>query len=549
MKKIILKHALLNAQDFEGKANPKAVLGKVLAENSKLKKDIPKLMKDINEIVKKVNVMDVAEQKKEIKKFGKIVRPVKKQREGLPELPNAKKGKVVTRFPPYPSGALHIGNMKPLLISYEYAKMYDGKFVVRIDDTDPDPTKVKKENVEYIKKDLQAMNVKPDKFYMVSSRFDRMYELAKQLLKKGKAYTCTCPLVLSNKNKSSVGKIACECRNNSVEDNLNIYEMMFKKLKQGDAVVRLKTDIADKNPALRDPVMLRIKEGVNPTTGKEHRVYPVYNFSTAIGDHDDGITHILRGTEHAFNTIIQKYFYEAFGWKKLPTVINFGFLYMEGEKIHKRFIRDAIAKGKFTGWDDARLGQYGLVRALLKRGIQPEAIKNMIIEMGVTPQTVRFKWDKLYTENRKLIDKKSNRYFFVSDPIEIKLDKVPMKETKAPTYPGKKTYRKIPVAKKVYVDNLDFISNREKEVRLMHLCNVYLDKSSKVVEDSIKNIPKIHWVSAKKVKVKLIMPDGKEMNGFAEPEIKKVKLGDTVQFERIGFARLDKKNVYYYSHQ
>ena len=308
MKKIILKHTLLNAQDFDGKANPKAVLGKVLSEDPKLKKDIPKLMKDINETVEKINAMGIEKQKKELKKFGKIVRPEKKQREGLPELPNAKKGKVITRFPPYPSGALHIGNMKPLVISYEYAKMYKGKFVVRIDDTDPDSKKVKKENIDFIKKDLEVMKIKPNKFYLVSSRFDRMYKLAKELIKKEKAYVCTCPPVLSGKKKASVRKTVCECRNNSVEDNLNIYEMMFGKLKQGDAVVRLKTDMNDPNPALRDPAVLRIKEGVNPTTGVEHRVYPVYNFSTAVGDHDDGVTHVLRGTEHSFNTIIQKYF-------------------------------------------------------------------------------------------------------------------------------------------------------------------------------------------------------------------------------------------------
>jgi len=548
MKKLILKHALANAVEF-GKANPGSVIGKTIAEDPSVKKDFPKFKKLVDDTVKEVNSWPIDKQKDELKKFGKIKKPEKKQREGLPDLPNAVKGKVITRFPPYPSGALHIGNMKALIVSYEYAKMYDGKFVVKIDDTDPDPKKVKKENVDMIKKDLEAMKIKPNKFYLCSSKFKRFYDLAKELINEEKAYVCTCPPVIGSKEKRGAGKVECKCRSNDTKKNLDLYKKMFKKMKDGDAVVRLKTDINDKNPALRDPVMLRIKLGKNPTTGKEHRVYPVYNYSTSITDHDDGVTHILRGTEHATNTMIQEKFYEALGFKNLPTVINFGFLYMEDNKVHKRFIRDAIASGKFTGWDDPRLGQYGLVRALMRRGISSDAIKNMIIEMGVNKSTVRFTWDKLYNENRKIIDKKSKRYFFVGEPIELKLDKIPMKEVKAPIYPGKRTYRKIPVTKKIFIDKLDYVANSEKEVRLMHFCNVKFDGVVKVTGKTNKDISKIHWVPSKNVKIKLVMPDGVELTGFAEPEIKKVKDGETVQFERIGFARKDSKDIFYFAHR
>jgi glutamyl-tRNA synthetase len=300
---------------------------------------------------------------------------------------------------------------------------------------------------------------------------------------------------------------------------------------------------------LRDPVLFRIRDGINPTTGKRHKVYPTYNFNCAVEDHDSGVTHILRGTEHATNTEIQKKIYEALGWTNFPTTINFGFLYMPGEKIHKRFIRDAIQQGKFDGWDDPRLGQYMLVRALIRRGIKPQAIKNMIIEMGVNPQTVHFQWEKLYTENRKIIDPISNRYFFVGEPIEIALDKLPMKSVKAPLFPGKRKYRKIPTTRKIFVEKIDFTNYRGKEVRLMHFCNVILDKKAKVTGKTLKDVPKIHWVSSKNVKIKVIMPDGNEIEGLAEPEIKKVKPDQTVQFERIGFARCDKKGLFYFAHK
>jgi glutamyl-tRNA synthetase len=222
---------------------------------------------------------------------------------------------------------------------------------------------------------------------------------------------------------------------------------------------------------------------------------------------------------------------------------------MPGEKVHKRFIRYDIAERKFTGWDDPRLGQYGLIRALIRRGIKPQAIKNMIIEMGVNPQTVRFEWEKLYKENRKIIDPISPRYFFVGQPIEIKLDKASKKSVKAPLFPRKKKYRTIPTTKKIFVEKLDFVQHKGKEVRLMHFCNIIIDKKAKVTSIRLKDVPKIHWVSSKNVKTSIMMPNGKLVDGLAEPEIKKVKPDQTIQFERIGFARRDKDGIFYFAHK
>ncbi len=545
IKKIVRKHVLANAVQF-GKVNEKAVLGKVLAELPEMRKNINEIRSEIAKIAKDVESLPPEQRKKELDKTG-WVKVEKKERTGLPPLPNAEKGKVVTRFPPFPSGALHIGNMKPAVISYEYAKMYNGKFVVRIEDTDPD--KIFDGAVELIKKDLEVMGLKYDKFYLCSSHFEKQYSLIRYLLRNGKAYVCTCKAV-KKEGKNAVSKKACMHRDNDVELNLELFEKMFA-LNQGDAVVRLRTDVHDPNPALRDPVLARIKDGVNPLTGKKHKVYPSYNFNSAVEDYISGVTHIFRGAEHAFNTEIQKKIFEALDWKKFPTTINFGFMYIEGEeKVHKRYIREGLRQGKFSGWDDPRLGQYGLIRALIRRGIMPEAIKNMIISFGVNPQTIRFSWDRLYSENRKVIDKTSERYFVVAEPVEIELDKTEKKIVKAPKLPGSEKFRKIQVSKKLFVEKSDFEKFKGKEIRLMHFCNIILGKKATVVADNL-DARKIHWVPYDCVDAKVIMPDGREIKAVAEPEISKVNAGQIIQGERFGFMRVDKKKplVCYFAHK
>jgi len=167
----------------------------------------------------------------------------------------------------------------------------------------------------------------------------------------------------------------------------------------------------------------------------------------------------------------------------------------------------------------------------------------MIIEMGVNAQTVHFQWEKLYTENRKIIDPISNRYFLVGDPVEITLDKLLVKTVKAPLLPGKRKYRKIPVTKKIFVEKIDFVQNRGKEVRLMHFCNIILDNEAKVMDKALKDVPKIHWVSSKNFKVRVIMPDGKEVDGLAEPGVA-VQQGNRVQRHQLFCFRIHYQRVY-----
>ncbi len=544
MKDIIKKHALLNAVGYNGKANEQAVLGRVLAEKPKLKKDVKNLRKKIAKTVKEINSWSLEKQKKELKKFGKIEKPKKEEREGLPPLPNAKKGKVITRLPPEPSKYNHIGHALSFLINYMYAKMYKGKAVLRFEDTNPE--KVKKEYVDAMKEDvLDYLAIKPDKTVFSSNDLPKMYEYVEKIIKQGKAYVCVCSREKMRRLRH-LGK-ACECRKRGKGENLKMWKnMLKKKYKEGETVLRLKIDMKALNQAMRDPVVFRITYAEHFLQKKKYCVWPLYDFQNVVEDELCEITHILRSGEFGEMRIeLQNYIKDLLGFKK-QTIVQYGRFEVAGAITQGRLIRKMIEHGKIRGWDDPRLVT---LKALRKRGIIKETYYNIAKKLGLNPTSAKIQWHMIASENRKLIDPISPRFFFVGEPIEIKLDKISKKTVKAPVFPGKRKYRKIPVTKKIFVDKLDFVQYKNKEIRLMHFCNILLNKKAKVTSIKLKDVPKIHWISSKNIKIKIIMPDGKEIEGLAEPEIKRVKPDRTVQFERIGFARCDKEGLFYFSHK
>ncbi|MFQ6020631.1 MAG: glutamate--tRNA ligase [Candidatus Aenigmatarchaeota archaeon] len=541
MKKVILKHALANAIQY-GKADEKAVLGKVLSEKPKLKKDIKKVKSEIKKIIKEINKWSLEKQKKELKKLG-YRKPGKRERIGLPPLPHAK-GKTVMRLAPFPSGMFHIGRARMAILNDEYVKKYKGKLLLVIDDTIGSKEKIPtKEAIEGIPEDLKWLGIKFNKTIYKSDRLEIFYKYAEKFLKNHWAYVCTCS---PNKLRYNRRKgIACECRERSSKENLKEWKKMLKgKYKEGEAIVRLKTNLKDPDVAFRDRVLLRISNREHPRVGKKYHVWPLLEFSWAIDDHLLKITHILRGKDLVMEDKMERYMWDLLKWKP-PVIIHHGLLRIRGVIISTSSVRRKIAKGIYSGWDDPRTWT---LRSLKKRGIQPQALRNFIISMGLTISDAEVPIDVIYAENRKIIDPKANRYFFVAEPIEITLDKLITRSVKAPIYPGKRKYRKIPVTKKIFVEKQDFVAYRNKEVRLMHFCNILLNKKSKYKSKKLKDIPKIHWVS-KNVKIKIVMPNGKTIKGLAEPEIRKVKKDQIVQFERIGFARCEKKGLFYFAHK
>ncbi len=549
-EQIIRKHALANAVQFCGKAEIGSVIGKAIAEKPELKADMNALKQKVAKTVSEVNALNPEEQKKELEKTGwqKIE---KEQRTGLPPLPGAEKGKVIMRMAPNPNGPFHIGHARMVILNDEYAKMYKGKLILRFDDTDPkNPNKVPmKEAYKWMEEDLEWLGVRYGKVFRASSRLPVYYKHFKNLLETESAYVCTCgqeewSRLVRNERKE------CPCKSLSTEENLKRWkDMLSHKLKEGQAVGRIKTDMEKiSDPAVIDWVAFRIVDKPeHPFAGKPpKKVWPMLDFASAIDDYEFGITHIVRGKDLAVSEARQKILYGHTGWKYPITRVYGKFMTTEEMILSKSKIAEGIKSGKFSGWDDPRLV---MLRAFRKRGILPEAIRNYILGLGFGESETTVDLEILYSENRKLIDKTSNRYFFVAEPVEIGLDKLLTKIVKAPLYPGGKKFRKIPASKKIFIEKQDYAANLGKEARLMHFCNIVVGKKSTVTGTELKNIPKLHWVSKGAVKTKLVMPDGKIISGLAEPSAANVRAGQIVQFERIGFARCFRKGLFYFAHK
>jgi len=551
MKKIILKHALINALDFNGRANPGSVIGKVIAELPQAKKDMASLGKLVVTVVNEVNALSLGQQKTQLEKFGPIKEPKKEEKKkGLPELEGAKQGKVIMRMAPNPNGPMHIGHCRMAVLNDEYVKKYKGKLILRFDDTDPkNPNKVPmKEAYGWMEEDMKWLGVKYHKVFRASEHIDSCYKHFENILEKGFAYVCTCGQEEWS-NLVRMGRETCPCRGNSAEENLERWKrMLIGEYKEGQAVGRIKTpqDIAD--PAVLDWVAFRIVDQPQHPFAADVHVWPMLDFASAMDDKECGVTHILRGKDLAVCEARQRILYKHLGWNYPNTTVYGKFITTDDMVISKSKIMEGMKKGLYTGWDDPRLM---LLRSLRKRGIQAQAIRNYILDLGISESETTVDLNILYTANREIIDKKANRYFLVVEPVEITLDNVPVKVVKAPVYPGKKTYRSIPVSKKVFIEKTDLIANRGKEVRLMHMANFILDTEAKYTGMPVKNTPKIHWVGQKNVPVEVVTQQAKKVQGLAEPDIVKAKVDDLVQFERISFARCDsvKPLVFYLAHK
>ena len=283
------------------------------------KEEVKEYSKRINEIVAEVNKLSLEEQKKE---FDEIKEDISERevREGLEELPDVpKKGGVVMRFRPAPSGPLHVGHIIASMISALYVKKYGGKFHIIIDDTDPE--KVLAESYKKIKEDFDWIfsGVVTD-YTNSSDRMDIYYDYIEKMIKKNAVYVCTCS---QEKFKGFVDmKENCPCRNNDLKENQYRWKKMFDKkagYQQGEAVLRFKSTLGmqDPNPAMRDFPLARINEHEHPIQKNKYRVWPLMNLVVPIDDMEFGMTHIIRGKDHMDNAKRQKMIFDLFK-KKFP---------------------------------------------------------------------------------------------------------------------------------------------------------------------------------------------------------------------------------------
>jgi glutamyl-tRNA synthetase len=336
--------------------------------------------------------------------------------------------------------------------------------------------------------------------------------------------------------------------------------MLGGKYEEQKASYIVKTDLNHPNPAVRDFVGFRIVKTPHPKTGDKYLVYPLYNFSVAIDDHLMGMTHVLRGKDHLNNTYRQEYVFDHFGWEK-PTYVHYGLVQIVDTTLKTTLISQGIKNGEYSGWDDIRLAT---LKALARRGITPEAIRRYWIEVGIKEVDIKFSWDNLYAYNKDVVDDLANRYFFVYRPKRLTIRGIDRLEGHAPYHPDKpeKGARKVQLSGENGISILvseDDISGMEKDqkIRLKDLCNVklissdeaeYLGNDLSIIKEGAKII---HWVAEDSVPTKLYMPDGAVKEGYCE-EVLSQDLGNVVQFERMGFVKIQKQGkgyLAYYAHR
>lgn len=564
LKDIILKYALQNAIKFDGKANPGAVIGKVLSEDPKLRTKSADLGKQAAEIIRAVNNMSVKEQQDKLKKLAPGLLKEKKKVENKHELKALKdvvKGKVVMRFAPSPSGPMHLGHAYGISLSSEYCRKYDGKLIFRIEDTNPENIYepaygMLPEDAKWITKD----NVK--EFMIQSDRMGMYYDYAEKLVHMGKAYICTCDT--DHFRELIFEKKPCPCRSLSIEEQHKRYDMMFSEYKEGEAVLRIKTDVAHKNPAMRDFPLMRINEHVHPRQGTKYKVWPLMNLAVFVDDTESGMTHIIRAKEHMSNGQRQEFLYRYFNLP-IPEMYYVGRINFTDLRISCSKTKKLIEEGKYKDWSDIRLP---FLAALKRRGYQPEAFIKYALDVGLTQNDKTVSKDEFFKSlnhfNKEVLDTGSNRYFFVPKPKHIKIEGAHKQKIELDLHPDfpKKGKRIFETNQDFYITEEDYKSIKSGElIRLMDCLN-FVKKGKKFVFDSLdyekfkqKGEKIIHWlpVTDKLVDVELLMPDNKPAKGFAEPLVGKMKKGDICQFERVGFVRLDEKEkdryIFWFGHR
>jgi glutamyl-tRNA synthetase len=539
------KVAIENAAKHGGGARWETVLNMLLRTHPELRTPGSDAARIVRAAVDEVNALS-PEALRELAKSLPAPAPQREERTGLPPLPGAEKGKVVLRFAPFPSGALHIGNARGVYINDEYRRMYDGKFYVVFDDTiGSEEKKPLKEGYSLILNDLKSAGVEPDAVYYKSDRIERHYRFVPDLLRSRKAYVCTCPAEKLRLNREN--GVACPERENDTDWQVAQWEgMLSGQYHKGEAVVRLKTAVDHPNPAFRDRVLLRISEDEHPRVGHKYRVWPLLEYSWAIDDVELGITHVIRGKDLVMEDQMEEALWAALGMKG-PHFAHWGMLRVRESKISKSKSMQEVLSGQYDGWTDPRTWSFG---SLARRGIRSEAIRSFVLSFGMSLSDIEVPAESLYSENRKIIDSVAPRRAFVSDPIRVDVENFPpnLKNVLLPNHPEVLDLgqREIDVSKgRFYLPSKDVRAHLGEEIRLKELANVELSKVlgkdktivARFTSISNKPLPRFQWVPVEgAIRVAVLMPDGNVVEGWGESSLSATAKGTVYQFERFGFV-------------
>ena len=505
---------------------------------------------------------------------------------------------VCTRFPPEPNGYLHIGHAKSILTNYGLAQEYGGKFNMRFDDTNP--TKEKEEFVQSIIEDVKWLGADfEDRLYFASNYFQKMYECAVLLIKKGKAFVCDLSADQIREYRGDFNTPGKESpyRNRSIEENLALFEEMKSgAVPDGARVLRAKIDMASPNINMRDPVIYRVAHMPHHNTGDAWCIYPMYDFAHPIEDAIEHITHSICTLEFEDHRPLYDWVVTECEFDPKPRQIEFAKLYLTNVITGKRYIKKLVEDGIVDGWDDPRLVS---IAALRRRGYTPEAIRKFVDLVGLSKANSSVDYAMLEYCIREDLKLKKSRMMAVLDPIKLVIDNYPEGQSELLDMPNNLENpelgeRKISFSRELWIEREDFMEEPVKkyfrlfpgnEVRLMgayfvtctgcekdadgnvtvvHCTYDPLTKNGMPVERKVKGT--IHWVNAadaKRVTVRLyenlvdeekgklnedgslnLNPNSLTVldNCYAESALADAKPYDSFQFVRNGFFNVDCKD-------
>jgi glutamyl-tRNA synthetase len=543
LEDLLYIYALQNAVKHESAPKSGTVIGTVLGKHPEFRSRARELGPIAGKVIAEVAAMTPAERKSRLEELApELLAELTETHEHIRELPaleGAENG-VVMRFAPNPSGPLHLGHARASILNDYYVKRYGGRYVLRIEDTDP--KRVDPEAYDMVREDVEWLGLGITDIVYQSDRLDIYYDLCRKLIELGGAYVCVCEPERFRELKLK-GK-ACPCREQTVEENLELWQRMLDgEFYEGDVTVRVKTDLTHPDPAIRDYSAMRIVSSP-PHPRVDATVFPLMNFSVAVDDHLLGITHVIRGKDHIANTRRQRYIFDYFGWKP-PVYRHYGRMGISGVVLSTSGMREGIKSGLYTGWDDIHLGT---LRAIARRGIEPEAVRNAMVDIGIGETDISFSWENLYSRNKELVDPKANRYFFVPDPIEVTVEGAPRHEAHALLHPNdpSRGVRTLVTEGRVLLPRADIAG--KSMVRLKDLYNIRIAwdgdtprvsyAGDSLEEARSEKAPIIQWLPADaKLPCTLLRQEG-SLEGFCEPRVAE-EADRVVQFERIGFARID----------
>lgn len=372
------------------------------------------------------------------------------------DLANGVHSSIVTRFPPEPNGYLHIGHAKSLCINFGIKDKYHGKCNLRFDDTNP--TKEDVEYVDSIKEDIRWLGFEWDNECFASDYFQRTYELAVELIKKGLAYVCDYSAEEIKATRGTLTEPGKESpwRNRSVEENLKLFEEMKNGVyPDGSKTLRAKIDMASSNMNMRDPVIYRILRAHHHHTGDKWLIYPMYDFAHPIGDALEGVTHSICTLEFEDHRPLYDWVTKNCGFANPPHQYEFARLNIKNTIMSKRYLKKLVDSGVVDGWDDPRMPTLSGMR---KRGYPAEAIKNFCAAVGVAKANSEVD-DKLLDHCvRDYLNEHADRVMVVERPLKVIVENAESEEIEVinnPNDPESATH-KCPYGKELYIERSDF---------------------------------------------------------------------------------------------